>query len=268
MPSKFLKHEPCPKCGSRDNAGRYSDGHLHCFGCGHTEQPPKDNPPPMPVLSPPKAKLLDYISSKALAKRGLTEETCKLFGYGTSTYNGEVVQVATYRDQKGAPVAQHIRYADKRFRWIGETSGVQLWGQHLWRQGHGAGTNMFVVVTEGEIDALSVSQVQGNKFPVVSLPNGAQSARKYLAANHKWLSQFSRIVLCFDNDEPGIAAAEDATAILPLGKVAICRLPRKDANEMLVAGEGDKLRDLLWKATPVRPDGIVNAADLWDELVR
>jgi len=222
----------------------------------------------MPVLAPPKVKLLDFITTKALSKRGLTEETCKLYGYGSTSHNGDPVQVATYRDQKGSPVAQHIRYPDKKFRWIGDTSNVQLWGQHLWRQGHGGGTNLFVVVTEGEIDALSVSQVQGNKFPVVSLPNGAQSARKYLAANLKWLSQFSRIVLCFDNDEPGIAAAEDAMTVLPLGKVAICRLPRKDANDMLVAGEGDKLRDLLWKATPVRPDGIVNAAELWDELIR
>jgi twinkle protein len=268
MPSKFLRHEACPQCNSKDNLARYDDGHATCFGCGYQEQPKKDDPPPMPVLAPPKAKLLDFISCKALAKRGLTEQTCKLYEYGTTTHNGQAVQVATYRDQKGAPIAQHLRYVDKKFRWIGDTSNVQLWGQHLWRQGHGGGTNMFVVVTEGEIDALSVSQVQGNKFPVVSLPNGAQSARKYLAGNLKWLSQFSRIVLCFDSDEPGIAAAEDAMNVLPLGKVAICRLPRKDANEMLMAGEGEKLRDLLWKATPVRPDGIVNAADLWDELIR
>lgn len=268
MPSKFLRHEACPQCKSKDNLARYDDGHATCFGCGYQEQPKKDNPPPMPVLAPPKAKLLDFISCKALTKRGLTEETCKLYEYGTTTHNGQPVQVATYRDQKGKPVAQHLRYVDKKFRWIGDTSGVQLWGQHLWRQGHGTSTNLFVVVTEGEIDAMSVSQVQGNKFPVVSLPNGAQSARKYLAANLKWLSQFSRVVLCFDSDDPGVAAAEDAMTVLPLGKVAICRLPRKDANEMLMAGEGEKLRDLLWKATPVRPDGIVNAADLWDELIR
>jgi len=37
---------------------------------------------------------------------------------------------------------------------------------------------------------------------------------------------------------------------------------------MLQAGEGDKLRDLLWKATPSRPDGIVNANELWEELIR
>jgi len=32
MTSKFLHHIPCPKCGSRDNCGEYSD-HYYCFGC-------------------------------------------------------------------------------------------------------------------------------------------------------------------------------------------------------------------------------------------
>lgn len=31
----FLHHEPCPKCGSRDNLGVYEDGHKWCFGCGY-----------------------------------------------------------------------------------------------------------------------------------------------------------------------------------------------------------------------------------------
>lgn len=36
--AKFVKHEPCPSCGSRDNLGRYSDGSAYCFGCGYTER--------------------------------------------------------------------------------------------------------------------------------------------------------------------------------------------------------------------------------------
>jgi len=34
----FVKHESCPKCGSRDNLGRYSDGSAWCFGCGYLEK--------------------------------------------------------------------------------------------------------------------------------------------------------------------------------------------------------------------------------------
>ena len=31
MDSKFLHHEECPKCGSRNNVAVYSNGGRHCF---------------------------------------------------------------------------------------------------------------------------------------------------------------------------------------------------------------------------------------------
>jgi ribosomal protein S27AE len=39
MESKFIGHEQCPKCGSKDNLARYSDG-AHCFtpDCGYFEK--------------------------------------------------------------------------------------------------------------------------------------------------------------------------------------------------------------------------------------
>ena len=268
--NKYVKKEPCPNCGSKDNLAVYSDGHAFCFGCSYRVPAPTEKKhkrksyySSTPVTPP----LIKFVTPKELPKRGITEETAKFFNYGIADYNGSPVQVATYEDQLGRQSAQHIRFKDKKFIWVGDCKNVQLWGQKLWRQ-HGSYGNIFAVITEGEIDAMSISQVQGNKFPVVSLPSGAQSANKYLAANLKWLNQFNKIVLCFDSDEPGIQAAEKAIEILPAGKAAICRLPRKDANEMLLAGEGEELKSLLWKATPVRPDSILNANDLWEELTK
>ena len=268
--NKYVRKEPCPECGSKDNLAVYSDGHAFCFGCSYRRPAPTEKKhkrktyySPSPVTKP----LIKFVTPKELPKRGITEETAKFFNYGIADYNGTPVQVATYEDQLGRQSAQHIRYKDKRFIWVGDCKNVQLWGQSKWRN-HGNYGNVFCVITEGEIDAMTISQVQGNKFPVVSLPSGAPSANKYLAANLKWLNQFSRIVLCFDSDEPGEKAAEKAIEILPAGKAAICRLPRKDANEMLLAGEAEELKSLLWKATPVRPDSILNASDLWEELTK
>lgn len=34
----FVHHEPCPRCGSRDNLARYADGSAWCFGCKHRER--------------------------------------------------------------------------------------------------------------------------------------------------------------------------------------------------------------------------------------
>ncbi len=267
--SKFVKHGPCPECGSKDNLAWFDDGHATCFGCDYQYQPTKMKEL-KPLPPPPKQKinLIKFLDHRELTKRGITKETAELYGYGYGEHHGQPVQVSTYQDQLGRDCAQHIRFRDKRFVWLGDTSSMQLWGQKIWRQNNGTTSNVFAVLTEGEVDAMSVSQVQGNKFPVVSLPNGAQSANKYISANIKWLSQFNRIVLCLDSDEPGMAAAEKALEVLPPGKAAICRLPRKDANEMLVAGEGEELRSLLWKAVPARPDGIRNACDLWEELIK
>lgn len=40
--SKFLYHEPCPSCGSRNNLGVWDDGHKWCFGCKYSEFAPKN----------------------------------------------------------------------------------------------------------------------------------------------------------------------------------------------------------------------------------
>jgi len=40
--TRFLRHEPCPKCGSRNNLGVWDDGHKYCFGCRYYV-PPDDN---------------------------------------------------------------------------------------------------------------------------------------------------------------------------------------------------------------------------------
>ena len=31
---KFVRHSPCPRCGSRDNLAMYHDGSGYCWGCG------------------------------------------------------------------------------------------------------------------------------------------------------------------------------------------------------------------------------------------
>lgn len=50
-------------------------------------------------------------------------------GYGIAHYQGEIVQVANYRDPEGRVVAQKIRTKDKDFRTIGDFKGIGLWGR-------------------------------------------------------------------------------------------------------------------------------------------
>ena len=72
--SKYVRKEPCPECGSKDNLAIYDDGHGYCFGCGYTQQPQKDKPRKSFVKSV-KKPLLKFVTPKALPKRAITKET-------------------------------------------------------------------------------------------------------------------------------------------------------------------------------------------------
>lgn len=261
--SGFLCHEPCPKCGSPDNMARYEDGHAHCFteGCGYHEPPSGEA-----SLAPQKAQ--SKIDSKFLSgeyaeltKRCLTLETCQKWGYQVGVYRGrggeKPCQIANYR-RDGRVVFQKIRFPDKGFKSIGDIEQAGLYGQHLWSGGR------MIVITEGEIDAMSVSQVQNHRWPVVSIPNGVGGAVKALRREISWLEKFETIVLMFDMDEPGQEAAKKCALLFTPGKVRIAHLPLKDPNEMLQEGRGAELIQAIWNAKEYRPDGIVDGKSTWE----
>lgn len=198
-----------------------------------------------------------------LPKRKIKEETCRKFGYQVGEdSDGKPIHIAPFCDSKGRPVAQKIRSAGKNFSWRGNRGDAEgLFGQHIW------GKSKSVILSEGEIDALSLSQAFDNRWPVVSLPDGAQSAPKAIQKSYDWLCQFERIVLCFDMDAPGQEAAQKVAEMLPIGRVFIMRLDRKDANDVLVNDGAAPLVSAFWNASEWRPDGIISGQDLWSELL-
>lgn len=260
--SAFVQHEPCPACGSSDGLGRYTDGHGHCFVCSHYEH--GDGTSSSPSNKPRKGSSMGDLlhgTVQALAKRNITEDTCRKFGYsvGRDKY-GEPVQIADYRNKSGELVAQKLRTPDKDFTTLGDFSEVALFGSHLWNGGKK------IVVTEGEIDCLTVSQVQNNKWPVVSVPNGAQAAKKAISRNLDYLGKFDEVVFMFDMDEPGQAAAKECAALLPVGKAKIAALSMKDPNELLCAGKGDEIVSAMWNAKDYRPDGLLSFDDVIERI--
>src|ERR1035437_5017490 len=106
------------------------------------------------------------VDVRAVPGRGISKETCEAWGYGWTEVDGNQCHVASYRDEKGKLVAQKIRAKGKQFSIVGNGKNMPLYGQ--WRQ---FTSSKHIVITEGELDALSMSQAQDNKWPVVSLPN-------------------------------------------------------------------------------------------------
>lgn len=199
----------------------------------------------------------------ALTQRNITEETCQKWDYRVGNYNGRPVQIATYKELDGTLVAQKIRFPNKDFMVLGDASRMGLYGMHLWKDG-----GKMVVVTEGEIDALSVSQAQSNKWPVVSVPNGAQGSPKAVGKNIAWLEKFEKVVFMFDMDAAGQAAAKACAALLSPGKARIAALPLKDANEMLKVNKTVEIINGIWQAKEYRPDGIIGGNDLWEYITK
>jgi twinkle protein len=212
-----------------------------------------------------KIQVSDLIKPEVIGveRRGLSTQTTSLYGYGGGFYNNKKVQIAPYY-YEGSLVAQHIRFDDEKdFRWIGDTSKLELFGQHLWSRG-----GLKLVITEGEIDCMSLSQVQGNKYPVVSVPSGASSVKKYLTQNFEYIDSFKEIILAFDNDEAGRKATEDAAFMFNPKKVKVVDYgDYKDYNEMLLAGKEKEMISSVFNAQLFKPDGIISGNEITFEMI-
>lgn len=252
--SSFVEHVPCPKCGSSDANSLYDDGHQYCFACEtYTPAEGEDHQPT--GVGEGLLTDLEYIP---LTSRGISRESCRKYGYGIGKLGKDTVQVAQYRSG-GAITAQHIRTRTKDFKWLGKSGSVELYGQHLWPS-----KGKRLVITEGEIDCLTIAQVFNLKWPVVSIPNGAQSAEKYLKAHLGWIEGYDEIVLAFDDDEPGRNATESCATLFTPGKVRVMSYNgHKDANELFQNDRG-AVAQCVFNAKPFMPGGIVCGTELWE----
>lgn len=262
MSANFLHKEPCPKCGSKDNLARYDDGGAYCFGCEHTESPDADKADGAKAVKKSPMGLVPLGDFLALEARKITALTCHKMRYSIGTFAGQKAHIVNVPDQDGNPVAQKIRMANKEFRYIGDTDKAGLIFQDVWK----AGSSSKIIICEGEIDALSVSQAQENKFAVVSLPNGSKSAIKACTASYEYLNSFKEIVVMFDMDEAGREATKLVSKLFG-SKALIAELPDKDANACLKAGNSKAIINAIWTAQPYRPDGVITLNSLRDSVL-
>jgi len=250
--SQFVRHEPCPNCTSSDAFAVYSDGGGYCFSCGHHVRGSGADAGESTPASPER---IAYDGDFArLPKRRISEDTCKKFNVRVA----EGVVRFPYYSSAGQVVGYKERNASKDFRWHGKNSDKRLFGQNLF----GGGKSL--VITEGEMDALSVWQARPN-WPVMSLPSGAQGAKKALAAQLTELMKFDEIILMFDADEPGVKAAEECVSLFPPDKVFLASLGSyKDASEALQANDAEAIRQAVWNKRTHSPASIIDGRTLFD----
>lgn len=248
------EYRECPKCGSSDALTVYDDRPEwgHCFSCGENIKLGESVTTNTPFHE---------IQAKDLPKRGIKASVMRSHGYGCTSSG---LQAANYVDKDGTLVAQKLKSKDKKFAILGDAKKMTLWQQHRWKPG-----GRRLVITEGETDLLSWQSLMGDRYPAVSLPNGASAAVKDIKKAIDFVESFDQVILMFDADEPGRKAANDVAALLTPGKCMIAQVPSgaKDVCDAVGQGLGEALVKAFWEAKPQRPDGIVSSAELLEAVL-
>lgn len=266
----MVSRGPCPQCDSSRRFLTYADGHSHCHACGHHvpasggEGRPAVKAERVTVPSEDEVPVAKSHEGKGLEKRKLHSSTLQKYGYYLGGRKGKIAHVSRYYSDASTVAWQKVRYEDKTFETIKITpeapSIVECW--LFGRQVYGDRFDRRVIVTTGEIDAMSIAQVLDFRVAVVSVNAGDQSAAKNLKANYLWLDRFQEIVLWFDDDESGNAAVEECAKLFKVGKVRIAKARGfKDASEALQANKPGDIEAAIYGATMWKPKGIVNARD-------
>ena len=78
--SHFVRHEPCPECGSKNNVGVYSNGYKECYtdDCDYKVNPNsnyEEEEYPMTTTRPVSTGTIG-----AIPDRKIEEDTCRRYG--------------------------------------------------------------------------------------------------------------------------------------------------------------------------------------------
>ena len=246
-------------CKSHDARQVYEDGSSFCFSCSSYFPSPDKLPKTEKVqMSTMSIETVAALPVKGFKERLIRKETCEFFGVKVG-YDAEGnINEHYYPYSNGG---YKCRKLPKQFSWVGTPNG--LFGMKVF---NGGGKRL--VITEGELDAMSVAQAMYDKYqrwyPVVSIPSA--SATKELLEAREWIRTFDEVVLCLDADKAGEEATEKAIKIVGIDKVKIWKPPFKDANEVLIKLGATKLNECIWEAMAYLPDGIISKEDLWKAL--
>lgn len=262
--SSLLYKTSCPRadCGSSDGNAVYDDGHTFCFVCNRPGRADGEEEAYTPPAKGKRMAGLIHGAVEAIPARKLDDRVCAKYNYQVGTFNDKKCHIAPFYDAEGTMVAQKVRLPGKDFLVLGDLKeALPLYGQHLCRDG-----GKMIVVTEGEIDAMSVTQAMGLTWPAVSIPQGAPSAKKAISKALGFLEAFDKVVFMFDQDEVGQAALAECLPLLSPGKAFVATLPAdmKDANDMVKANRSKELVDAVWGARKYVPE-VLNDVD--DDLI-
>jgi twinkle protein len=193
--------------------------------------------------------------------RGIYAKTFEKFGAQTKFYEGTPIETAFYYPNGAIKIRNLV---EKKFRAVGEMSKAHLYGKNVFDRG----SKKVITITEGEYDAISVSQMVGDQTAAVSI-RSAVTAKSDCAAEHDYINSFEKIIINFDNDEPGQVAAKKVAALFDFKKVYnLCLDKHKDANSYLQEDAGKAYWEAWNGCRRYTPDNILSTMSEFKEALK
>jgi twinkle protein len=212
--------------------------------------------PSRPQCTAPKARVLDYLREE----RNIPTEIIQAYRVGEDGPNiifpfllpdGTLALAKRRRAEAGAkPVPTDKDCEPVMFGWQAVPADVRV-----------------IVITEGEIDALSMAAYG---HPALSVPfgGGGGAKQQWIESEYERMDRFECIYLALDMDEPGEQAAQEIASRLGRHRCLRVRLPRKDANACLVDGvPKDEIDRAIAEASTYDPEGLRLPSSYADEVV-
>lgn len=258
--------EPCIECDSQQGLATYEDGSMFCFSCKKH----------FPAGTETKASSVKFAKTftktvgvaeiaefhiRGLPERSISKEVCEFYGVRVSYSTNGAVEAHYYPYDNDKCYKK--RGLPKQFNWIGPAS-TGLFGLERF---NGGGKRL--IICEGEIDALSMAEASFRRYnriyPAVAMSSSAMT--KSLLNERDKIRSFEEVILCFDEDEAGRKALEEAIHIVGIDKARITKLPRNDANDVLAKDGYQELLRCMFDAAPYIPSGIITKENLWQSLI-
>lgn len=224
--------------------------------------------PPYPTLSKEKIKKPLIQPENAVfdffAKRGISRATVEKFKVRWDAASGAIA----------FPFLVSGQVVNVKYRSLAE--------KRMW-QTEGGSRTLFnldamqdeVVITEGEIDTMSVDEA--GIASVVSVPDGAPPAgAQNITAKFGFLEPLKivlqhtkKVILATDADPNGRRLAKELAERIGKEKCWLVKFPEgcKDANDVLVKFGADRLRSCIASATPYPPSFAKSVSHFEDEIL-
>ena len=268
MQSRWISRGQCPCGESSKGYNIHADGHAFCFSCNKRfnnvgEAKMETGFQKTGEVVDMQNRITNTGDYGSITDRRISEQTARK--YRTKIrQDGSMIthHYYEYFNSDGSHVATKVRQVEGKKIWSqGNIGDALLFGQNLFKSG-----GKYITIVEGEIDAMSVYEMLGSKWAVVSIKNGVQSAVQNCKQHLEYLNSFENVVVCFDTDKPGVEASQKVAQLFEPNKCKIVRLDYKDPNEYLKMGKAKDFVQDWWSAESYTPAGIVNLAKLGDEL--